>query len=282
VEKIFDTLEGVPSSLAVFAAFSLTIILMVLYALFGLPALFPILLVVPVVLITLSENGSTGSALAIFSAAAWLLADLPLNAAAALVWPPLTNALIGLVIFFAAVYTAREYKNILKRERDCSHEDPLTGIPNLRGFFELAEREVTRSKRNLTPVSVAYLGLDNVDQVILKHGKKMADSILRKVAHSLVSNTRGTDVSARIGDADFVLLMSETGIEGGIKGIRRIQDLLMQTIEEFEMPVSFCVGLVTYHILPDSIADMIAEADALKEETRIPGSEWIRHQVVDL
>jgi diguanylate cyclase (GGDEF)-like protein len=106
--------------------------------------------------------------------------------------------------------------------------------------------------------------------------------LLRRLAQSLVSNTRGTDVSARIGDTDFLLLMSETGIEGGIKGIRRVNDLLMQIIEEYELPVSFSIGLVTYNILPESIDQMISQADTLKDESRRPGSDHIQHQVVDL
>lgn len=282
MEKLFNTLTKVPDALALLAGFVLSMLLAAIYALAGMPPIFPLFFMLPIGLVTLATNASMGGALAIFSTILWLLVDLPRGDAGVMVAPSLINTLLGLALFLGTVYILDEFATVIKRERDSAYEDPLTGLPNLHGFFELAEREITRAKRNRVPISIAYIGIDNLDKVITQQGKKAANKILQQLAHSLVSNTRGTDVSARIGDSDFILLMSETGIEGGIKGIRRVNDLLMKIIEEYDMPVSFNIGLVTYNILPESIDQMIAYADAIKEESRQPGQDRIQHKVVDL
>lgn len=282
MEKMFKIIKGISVPLTIIAGSLFALLVILVYAFLDTPALLPVLMVLPVILVTFSTKGTAGIALSIISAAAWLLVDLLVHQPAAGIWKPIFNTLFGLLIFLGAVYLINEYKTVLKRESDCAHEDPLTGLPNLRGFFTEAEREITRAKRNKTPISLAYLGLDNLTRVIEEQGQKFADNLLRQLAHSLVSNTRGTDVSARIGGSDFILLMSDTGIDGGIKGIRRVNELLLQLIEEHEMPISFSIGLVTYNILPDSIDQMIAQASALKEENHPPGSDPISHQVVDL
>lgn len=282
MENLSDFFEKVSRPLVLWIAFVLSAVLAVAYSLIGAPLAFTLFFILPIAMVAFSAGNNAGMAIAIFSMISWLLADLLVSRPHNPLWVPLLNAMSNMAIFLFVVYGIDQFKNVLKRERECSHQDPLTGIPNLRGFFELAEREIMRARRKIAPLSVAYLELDHFDQVIEKHGKKTAEAILKKLASSLAGNIRGTDVGARIGEKEFILLMSETGIEGGMKGIRRVNNLLMQVIEEFEMPVSFSIGLVTYNILPETIEQMIKDSGSVKNQPHDPGSDPIQHRVVDL
>ncbi len=282
MEQLSDKFNKLSNNQAYGIGAALIVLLVVICWLSGAAPALLALFAVPVAIVTLTASASAGILFSVLGIAAWLAAGLLTAPEGNLLWMTLLHGILNLALFLGIVYVLTEFKKVLMREREYTHEDPLTGLPNLRGFFELAEREITRAKRKITPISVAYLGLDNLKEIVEKHGKKTADVILRKLAHSLVSNTRGTDVSARISDTDFILLMAETGIEGGLKGIRRVNELLQQTIEEFEMPISFSIGLVTYNILPDTIQQMIDEANALTDRPFTPGEDNIHSQVVDL
>ncbi len=282
MEEIIDRMKHLSGIQSFTLSGVLIVLLIVLCWLTGATPALLALFVLPVIIVTVAVNTPAGLIFSILGAVAWVVISLFANTSETPLWITLVNGILMLFLFLGIVYLLGEHKKVLKREREYTHEDLLTGLPNLRGFFELAEREITRAKRKIAPISVAYLGLDNLEEVVNKHGKKAADEILRRLAHSLVSNTRGTDVTARISDTDFILLMSDTNIEGGLKGIRRVNDLLEKTIGEYEIPISFSIGLVTYNILPDTIQQMIDESNALSNRPHSPGEDSIHSQVVDL
>ena len=138
-----------------------------------------------------------------------------------------------------------------------------------------------RARRKISPISIAYLGIDDFDKVNEQYGEETGNLILHKLANCLLDMTRSTDVSARVGDKDFVLLLPETDIEGGMRGIRRVKDQLSEFADEYNWPIMFSIGLVTYNILPEDVDEMIKTAGELQSEVKESNSERIQHQVVD-
>ncbi len=187
---------------------------------------------------------------------------------------------VGIIVSVGFIYTLELLKIVLKREREYSHKDALTGTPNLHEFFLLSEREIMRARRKATPITIAYLGIDNFDKLNERFGEKTGGIILHKLANSLLDLTRSTDVSARIREKDFVLLLPETDIEGGIKGIQRVKKMLAEIIVEFDWPIRFSIGLVTYNILPKNVEEMIKTADELQDKAK-NSEDNIQHQVID-
>jgi diguanylate cyclase (GGDEF)-like protein len=85
--------------------------------------------------------------------------------------------------------------------------DPLTETLNRRGF----EREIRRSlayiKRYGTAAALIYLDLDEFKPVNDRHGHAAGDAVLKAVAAALVRQVRASDVVARIGGDEFVVLL---------------------------------------------------------------------------
>ena len=85
--------------------------------------------------------------------------------------------------------------------------DPLTETLNRRGF----ERELTRSlayvKRYGASAALIYLDLDGFKPVNDRHGHAAGDAVLKAVAAALVRHVRASDVVARIGGDEFVVLL---------------------------------------------------------------------------
>ncbi|MGA2818949.1 MAG: GGDEF domain-containing protein [Xanthobacteraceae bacterium] len=85
--------------------------------------------------------------------------------------------------------------------------DPLTETLNRRGF----ERELTRSlayvKRYAVSAALVYLDLDDFKPVNDRHGHAAGDAVLKAIAATLVRHVRASDVVARIGGDEFVVLL---------------------------------------------------------------------------
>ena len=89
--------------------------------------------------------------------------------------------------------------------------DPLLDILNRRGF----ERELARSlayvKRYGTQAALVFIDLDDFKAVNDRHGHAAGDALLKAVAGQLTANVRASDVVARFGGDEFVVLMWNVG-----------------------------------------------------------------------
>jgi diguanylate cyclase (GGDEF)-like protein len=87
--------------------------------------------------------------------------------------------------------------------------DPLTGVFNYRYFRWHLEREIVRSQRNGQPFSIAMIDIDNFKQLNDTYGHQRGDRLLQFVAETLVQNTRKSDIVARCGGDEFMIILPE-------------------------------------------------------------------------
>ncbi len=95
--------------------------------------------------------------------------------------------------------------------------DPLTQLYNRRYLDEVLKRELTRSSRSGTPLSVLVLDLDHFKRINDTYGHEGGDAILRKVAQALRENIRSGDVACRMGGEEMVVLLPECDTENALK-----------------------------------------------------------------
>jgi diguanylate cyclase (GGDEF)-like protein len=88
--------------------------------------------------------------------------------------------------------------------------DPLTQVWNRRGLRQVLDREVARYVRYGNPFSVVLVDLDHFKQLNDTHGHVAGDEVLAAVANLLVKLVRKTDVVARFGGEEFVLVLPHT------------------------------------------------------------------------
>lgn len=133
-------------------------------------------------------------------------------------------------VISACIENARLQENI----KQVGLLDPLTGINNRRFFDQRVEEEVTLAHRNRTPLSCLFIDLDHFKKINDTYGHQAGDIVLKEVAHVLADIMRTTDVLARFGGEEFVILLAGTHRTPAYEIAERIR----KTIEETPFKIS--------------------------------------------
>lgn len=107
--------------------------------------------------------------------------------------------------------------------KSLAFKDPLTGLLNRRAMERALKREISRSKRYRSPLSVAFIDLDDFKQVNDAFGHDTGDELLLHVAESLKKMSRQSDIVSRFAGDEFVIILPETSITEASSLIKRIQ-----------------------------------------------------------
>jgi diguanylate cyclase (GGDEF)-like protein len=118
-----------------------------------------------------------------------------------------------------AVDKAISFKNV----KELAIRDPLTGLYNRRYFFDYFEREMVRSKRYGRDISIIMLDVDHFKNFNDENGHVLGDAALKTVASQLMKCRRQSDVVARIGGEEFVLVLTETSKADAVKVAEKLR-----------------------------------------------------------
>ena len=116
--------------------------------------------------------------------------------------------------------------------------DALTGLLNRRGFESQMAFAMALARRSTRPLSVIAVDVDHFKRVNDTYGHEAGDEVLRRLARTLETRLRGSDVIARLGGEEFVALLPDTDLEGA----RAIAQTLVTAMAQQQDPV---VGTIT-------------------------------------
>ena len=141
--------------------------------------------------------------------------------------------------------------------------DPLTGIPNRRCFFEMAEKYYQNSKRFESALSLLMIDIDKFKHVNDTYGHQSGDAILKTVAELLVLLSRKSDVLARVGGEEFVLLLQNTDCGDAAVLAEKVRKTIDQHVfmhNERIIPITVSIG-VSQLLKSSDIDELYATAD---------------------
>ncbi len=169
------------------------------------------------------------------------------------------GAWLGVYVFF--VFMLAELRELYERERRFSRTDALTKIFNRRAFFEALETEASRARRYQSPLTLAYIDLDHFKQINDRLGHDAGDRLLTVVAETMAQHLRQNDIAARLGGDEFAVLLPETGPASALAVLRKLHALLDSAMRQSNWSVTFSLGAVSFHPPPQSLEEMVSEAD---------------------
>jgi diguanylate cyclase (GGDEF)-like protein/PAS domain S-box-containing protein len=149
-----------------------------------------------------------------------------------------------------------ERKRMEERLHVLSMTDELTGLYNRRGFFALAEQQLRIAKRQKKGIFLLCADLDNLKGINDRYGHKTGDIALIETAHILKDSFRESDIIARIGGDEFVVLQIEDTATASELLASRLQKNLEihNTQKDHEYDLSLSIGIA--YCEPESTCSM--------------------------
>lgn len=159
-----------------------------------------------------------------------------------------------------------DYKKMQDQLRELSLTDQLTCIYNRRGLFTLVDRMLKQAKRQKKGIFMLYADIDNLKEINDTFGHKEGDAALIETANILKTNYRESDIIARIGGDEFVVIPVGTAGDD----IEKIVDRLEKSLEIYnserkhDYRLSLSIGVTYYDPEnPCSIEELLIQADEL-------------------
>jgi diguanylate cyclase (GGDEF)-like protein len=133
-----------------------------------------------------------------------------------------------LVAYITTMFSA-DIRYGLARAKLLAETDELTGLFNPRGFAIAANRLFAQTVRYARPACVLMIDSDNLKTVNDGYGHDAGNRLLRQVANAIQAELRFTDVSARYGGDEFIVLLPETPPKGALEVAERIRAAISGT-----------------------------------------------------
>ncbi len=158
-----------------------------------------------------------------------------------------------------------ELARALEQIRELATHDDLTGLLNRRAMLDRMQLEQRRSLRSGSPLLIAQLDIDHFKAVNDTHGHAAGDLVLQRFADTVRRNVRDTDVLARWGGEEFVLLLCDTPAADAVALMERLR----QAVQAMQVPVPQGGGPITVtvsiglarHTPADPLAGTLERAD---------------------
>jgi len=142
------------------------------------------------------------------------------------------GACFVVLVNLLSLKTARDVRRMVVLEQE-SITDPLTGIYNRRYLERHLADEVARASRYHTPLSVLLMDVDRFKRINDTHGHPVGDVVLKGLARVIAKTVRGTDIVARYGGEEIIVLAPSTPR----KTARSLAERLRVKIETASFPI---------------------------------------------
>lgn len=145
--------------------------------------------------------------------------------------------------------------------RRLSVTDPLTELSNRRKFFTALDAEFARARRYHCEYCLIMLDLDSYKAINDRFSHLVGDEALKLAADAIRSTVRKTDLPARYGGDEFVVLLPNTSIEGAMQLAKRLREMIRQCRLSVGEHLAASLGVAVYMPGDKSSEDALARAD---------------------
>jgi len=228
----------------------------------GVEFSFSLFYLLPITLISWAISERLGLVFAVLGSCVWIAVDIWSGNRASNLFAYMWNAAARLGFFLLPVFMIR-LNRALQREQELARTDFLTGVLNARFFHELAQMEINRSIRYKRRFTIAFIDVDNFKTVNDTFGHTTGDIVLRAIAMNIKTHLRRTDIVARVGGDEFVMLLPETDSQTAPVVIANMERALLKQMNDNGWPVTFSIGVLTLTAPQLSVDEMIGRVDQL-------------------
>jgi len=185
-----------------------------------------------------------------------------------------------LLVAYLTSLLAADLKNAREGLEQLSDTDELTGLKNRRAFNSALEAEVKKATRYSRVFSVLMLDADDLKPVNDRFGHATGDRLIISIAQVVQESLRETDILARYGGDEFVVILTETAKDRAVEVAERIRASVENTsFSEAGERVSstISVGISCFSDKSQDGLDIIADADKKLYESKRKGKNAVSY-----
>lgn len=175
--------------------------------------------------------------------------------------------LVQYLALLAAVFVVLQKRLVDAEEKalEMAYQDPLTGLNNKRYMSVLFEKVLMLATRPHHLLAVIFIDLDNFKPINDTAGHRAGDEVLKTIAKRIKDNTRSTDICARVGGDEFVVIATQLVSEDQTHEVAK--KLLEQMTREIGIgnatyALGASIGISLYPAHGKDLAELVERADA--------------------
>jgi len=190
---------------------------------------------------------------------------------------------VVLVAYITTMFSA-DIRYGLNRAKLLSETDELTGLYNMRGWAVIANRLFAQAQRYDRPASLLMVDSDNLKQVNDRHGHAAGNRLLQHLVRAIQAQLRFTDVAARYGGDEFVVMLPDTPARGAMEVAERIRHAVEMSPHAAggeQVPCTVSVGVASFPRDGRSIDALLARADRALYQAKRGGRNLVAQVQAD-
>jgi diguanylate cyclase (GGDEF)-like protein len=154
-----------------------------------------------------------------------------------------------ILVAYITTMLSADIRFAVDKIKQVSDTDELTGLYNMRAFSAMLQRSFKQAVRYGHPLSVVMIDSDNLKQVNDAHGHEAGNRLLQHLVRCIREQLRGSDIMARYGGDEFILMLPETNNKGAqemSERIRKSVELSRFSVREGDTNVTASLGVASY------------------------------------
>jgi diguanylate cyclase (GGDEF)-like protein len=161
-----------------------------------------------------------------------------------------------------------------------SQTDDLTKLHNARFLRQYLIAEVKRARRYGSTVTALFFDLDDFKEINDRYGHLVGSHVLMEMATVILTGVRDTDVVARYGGDEFVVILPETGLEMAVRVAERMREKIAEQVftggRNLRLRLTASFGISSFPEHSQSPQQLIADADAAMYEAKAARKNCVR------
>lgn len=160
-----------------------------------------------------------------------------------------------------------------------SETDDLTGLPNMRAFSTALEHQCQRAEAGGKSFGVMMIDADQLKEINDRLGHDAGNEMILHIAASIRRGLRGSDLLARFGGDEFVVLLPNADEEGTGAVAERVRRSVANSAVDVggeSLAVTVSIGFAVYPYMADAPRDLLSCADRALYESKRDGRNSVR------
>jgi len=159
---------------------------------------------------------------------------------------------------------ALRHARMLEESMRMAITDPLTGLYNYRFTQDVLRKRLSEARRRKRPLSVVMVDVDDLHAVNDRYGREFGDQVLRQFGQVLASSVRISDIVARYGGDEFVVLLPETQLSDAVMLAERMGAKIAEAEwpNDAELTITASLGVAAFPEAGTQLQMLLKAADA--------------------